>query len=83
MELIGTWVVANRMEDLSALFRQEGWLQAFPKGLIDLISYKGGIWSVPVNIHRSNVMWYLPAKLKEWGSTRPGPGTSSWPPARP
>jgi len=71
MELIGTWVVANRMEDLSALFRQEGWLQAFPKGLIDLISYKGGIWSVPVNIHRSNVMWYLPAKLKEWGVNPP------------
>lgn len=59
------------MEDLSALFRQEGWLQAFPKGLIDLISYKGGIWSVPVNIHRSNVMWYLPAKLKEWGVNPP------------
>jgi glucose/mannose transport system substrate-binding protein len=22
---------------------------------------------VPVNIHRSNVIWYIPAKLKEWG----------------
>ncbi len=31
MELIGTWVVADRMEDLTSLFRQEGWLQAFPK----------------------------------------------------
>jgi len=71
MELIGTWVVAERMEDLTPLFRQEGWLQAFPKGLLNLISYKGGIWSVPVNIHRSNVMWYLPAKLKEWGVTPP------------
>ncbi|MER3479842.1 MAG: ABC transporter substrate-binding protein [Meiothermus sp.] len=70
-ELIGTWVVADRMEDLSSLFRQEGWTTKFPKGLIDLISYKGGIWSVPVNIHRSNVMWYNPAKLREWGVTPP------------
>ncbi|PZA07848.1 MULTISPECIES: ABC transporter substrate-binding protein [unclassified Meiothermus] len=70
-ELIGTWVVADRMEDLSSLFRQEGWTTKFPKGLLDLLSYKGGIWSVPVNIHRSNVMWYNPAKLKEWGVTPP------------
>ncbi|MCS7058277.1 MAG: extracellular solute-binding protein [Meiothermus sp.] len=70
-ELIGTWVVADRMEDLTPLFRQEGWLDKFPKGLIELISYKGKIYSVPVNIHRSNVMWYIPAKLREWGVQPP------------
>lgn len=70
-ELIGTWVVADRMEDLTGLYKSEGWLTKFPKGLIDLLSYKGGIWSVPVNIHRSNVLWYNPAKLREWGVTPP------------
>ncbi|RIH89840.1 ABC transporter substrate-binding protein [Calidithermus roseus] len=70
-ELIGTWVVAGRMEDLTSLYKSEGWLTRFPKGLIDLLSYNGGIWSVPVNIHRSNVMWYNPAKLREWGVTPP------------
>jgi glucose/mannose transport system substrate-binding protein len=70
-ELTGTWVVADRMEDLTALFNQEGWMNRFPKGLIDLISYKGKIYSVPVNIHRSNVMWYNPAKLREWGVQPP------------
>jgi glucose/mannose transport system substrate-binding protein len=70
-ELTGTWVVAERMEDLTPLFKSEGWTAKFPQGLIDLLSYKGGIWSVPVNIHRSNVMWYVPAKLKEWGVTPP------------
>ncbi len=69
--LTGTWVVADRMEDLTALFNQEGWMNRFPKGLIDLISYKGKIYSVPVNIHRSNVMWYVPAKLREWGVQPP------------
>ena len=70
-ELIGTWVVANRMEDLTGLYKSEGWMTRFPKGLISLLSSKGGIWSVPVNIHRSNVMWYVPANLKEWGVTPP------------
>ena len=70
-ELIGTWVVANRMEDLTPLYKSEGWLTKFPKGLISLLSSKGGIWSVPVNIHRSNVMWYVPSKLQEWGVTPP------------
>ena len=70
-ELTGTWVIADRMEDLTPLFNQEGWMNRFPKGLIDLISYKGKIYSVPVNIHRSNVMWYVPAKLREWGVQPP------------
>ncbi|KQR01022.1 ABC transporter substrate-binding protein [Deinococcus sp. Leaf326] len=70
-ELIGTWVVANRMEDLSSLFKSEGWTKAFPADVVKLISSKGGIWSVPVNVHRSNVMWYNPAKLKAWDVTPP------------
>ncbi len=66
-ELIGTWVVADRMEDLTPLFEEQGWMESFPQGLLDLISTDEGIWSVPVNIHRSNVLWYVPAKLAEWG----------------
>ena len=70
-ELIGTWVVADRMEDLSSLFKSEGWTKAFPPNVLKLISTKGQYWSVPVNVHRSNVMWYNPAKLKAWGVTPP------------
>ncbi|MGE5507347.1 MAG: ABC transporter substrate-binding protein [Chitinophagales bacterium] len=66
-ELIGTWVVSRRMEDLSSLYNQEGWRKAFPAGLLKLLSTKQGIWSVPVNIHRSNVMWYVPDNLRRWG----------------
>jgi glucose/mannose transport system substrate-binding protein len=70
-ELIGTWVIADRMEPLNDLFASEGWNDKFPQGLIDLLSYNGGIYSVPVNIHRSNVMWYIPARLAEWGVSVP------------
>ncbi|QGY41975.1 extracellular solute-binding protein [Pseudodesulfovibrio cashew] len=70
-ELIGTWVKAGRMEDLTPLFQEQGWMDVFPKGLIKLIGTDKGIWSVPVNIHRSNVMWYIPANLKKWGVEAP------------
>ena len=70
-ELIGTWVIADRMEDLTFLFQEEGWMDAFPQGLLDLISTDAGIWSVPVNIHRANVMWYVPANLQQWGVEAP------------
>lgn len=66
-ELIGTWVKADRMVDLTPLFKEEGLMEAFPAGLIKLIGTDDGIWSVPVNIHRSNVVWYMPEKIKEMG----------------
>jgi glucose/mannose transport system substrate-binding protein len=66
-ELIGTWVVADRMEDLTFLYEEQGWMDAYPEGLLELMSTEDGIWSVPVNIHRSNVMWYVPENLETWG----------------
>ena len=66
-ELIGTWVVADRMEDLTWLYEQEDWNKVFPADLLNLLSTDKGIWSVPVNIHRSNVMYFIPANLAKWG----------------
>ncbi|MDZ7705288.1 MAG: ABC transporter substrate-binding protein [Trueperaceae bacterium] len=66
-ELIGTWVVADRMQDVSFIFDEEGWNDVYPEELLGLISTENGMWSVPVNIHRSNVLWYMPANLEEWG----------------
>jgi len=70
-ELIGTWVVADRMEDLTFLYEEQGWFDKYPQGLIDMMSTEDGIWSVPVNIHRSNIMWYIPANLEAWGVEAP------------
>lgn len=70
-ELIGTWVVADRMQDLTWLYEQEGWFDVFPQELLDELSYDGGIYSVPVNIHRAGVMWYMPQNLDEWGINLP------------
>lgn len=70
-ELTGTWVIANRMEDLTDLYAEQGWNEAFPADLLETLTVDGAIYSVPVNVHRSNVMWFNPAKLEEWGIAAP------------
>jgi glucose/mannose transport system substrate-binding protein len=59
------------MEPLNFLYEENGWMEQFPEGLLELISSDGNIYSVPANIHRSNVMWYVPGNLEEWGVTVP------------
>jgi glucose/mannose transport system substrate-binding protein len=36
----------------------------FPQDLLDLLLYEGHYWTMPVNIHRSNVLWYNPKLLE-------------------
>jgi len=43
---------------LNDLFKSEGYEQAFPKGVLEIVSANNSYWSVPVNIHRANVLWY-------------------------
>lgn len=57
-ELTSTWVVTGFMESLTPLYQSEGWLKSFPKDLVNIVSYKGNQYSVPVNVHRGNVLWY-------------------------
>ncbi len=57
-ELIDTWVKTGFMEPVTFLYKEEGWLKVMPKGILDIVSYRGEYWSVPVNIHRANVLWY-------------------------
>lgn len=66
-ELIGTYVAADQLEPLNFLYEEEGWLEVMPETLIPLISADGNIYSVPVNIHRANVLWYNPTVLEENG----------------
>jgi glucose/mannose transport system substrate-binding protein len=70
-ELIDSWVKADKMEPVTFIFEQNGWMDKYPQGVIDILSYNGEIWSVPVNIHRSNVLWYNKAVFDENGLTAP------------
>ncbi len=70
-ELIDSHVIADRMEPLGWLYEEEGWYDVFPEDVVAIASYEGEPYSVPVNIHRSNVMWYRPSRLAEVGVTDP------------
>ena len=63
-ELIGTYVAGGQIEPLNDLYEAEGWIDVMPETLIPLISQDGNIYSVPVNIHRANVLWYNPDILE-------------------
>lgn len=70
-ELIDTWVVSDFMEPLTFILKDNGWMDKFPKDVIDIISYRGEVYSIPVNIHRSNVMWYNADILNKYGLEAP------------
>jgi len=61
----------GRLEDITYLYDQNGWKDKFPKGLMDNLTIDGKIYAVPVNIHRSNLLWFSPKKLTEWGIAAP------------
>lgn len=64
-------IEADEVEDLDFLYEEEGWRDVFPEQLLDLITLDGKLYSVPVNIHRSNILWYNPAVLEEVGIAAP------------
>lgn len=39
----------------------------FPADLLTMLKYEGHYWSMPVNIHRSNVLWYNKTVFEEQG----------------
>ncbi len=71
-ELNALWVAAGRVEPLNSIYEANGWMEQYPEGLLKMISDDmGNIYSVPVNIHRSNVVWYVPGNLEKWGVSVP------------
>jgi len=69
MELDG-YVRGGQLEDLTSLYASEGWDKIFPADLIKAITVDGKIYSVPVNIHRANVLWWNPAAATKAGITK-------------
>ncbi|MFG3440107.1 ABC transporter substrate-binding protein [Nonomuraea sp. NPDC047897] len=61
------YIKAGDLEDLNSLYDELKLRDVFPAQLVEQISVEGKIYSVPVNIHRSNVLWFNPGVLKEAG----------------
>lgn len=66
------YIEAGQIEDISSLVYDESeWERLFPKELREQLTYGGKIYSVPVNIHRANILWYTPAALESAGVSEP------------
>ncbi len=70
-ELNESWVAADKMEPINDFYEEQGWMDKFPQDLIDLVSKDGDIYSVPVNIHRGNVIFYNKKVFEENGLEAP------------
>src|SRR5215212_5401656 len=61
------YIKANQLEPIDSVYSKFGLRKVMPAQLIQQITYKGHLYSVPVNIHRANVLWYNPAALRKAG----------------
>ncbi len=66
-EELSDYIEANQVQDISDMYEEKGWNEAFPEELLDLLTVDGAIYSVPSNIHRANVVWANPAVLENAG----------------
>jgi glucose/mannose transport system substrate-binding protein len=64
------YIKAGQVEPIDFIYKKYGFAKIMPKQLIQQITYQGHLYSVPVNIHRANILWYNPATLRKIGVTK-------------
>ena len=63
------YIQAKQIVPIDFIYQKYGFKKVMSKQLVSQITYKGHIYSVPVNIHRANVLWYNPSVLRKAGIT--------------
>ncbi|MFC4072430.1 ABC transporter substrate-binding protein [Actinoplanes subglobosus] len=58
---------SGQIKDLTAEFSSWGLTGTLPEGLIETITVNGKLWSVPIGVHRANVVWTNDQVLAESG----------------
>src|SRR5215213_8828278 len=61
------YIKAKQIEPIDFIYKKYGFNKVMPKQLLSQITYNGHLYSVPVNIHRANILWYNPKVLKQAG----------------
>jgi glucose/mannose transport system substrate-binding protein len=61
----------DQLQPLTQFFKDQGFDKVMPKLLLDQLNINGEIYTVPVNIHRSNILWYNPKIFKDNNLTPP------------
>jgi glucose/mannose transport system substrate-binding protein len=64
-ELVDTYVETGMMEPITGLLEEWGVKDKFNQQILEMSSYEGEYYSIPVNVHRSNAMFYNKEVLAE------------------
>jgi glucose/mannose transport system substrate-binding protein len=65
------YIKAGQVVPIDFIYKASGLNKIFPASLINQIRYNGKLYSMPVNIHRANVLWFNPKTLKANGIAVP------------
>ena len=68
-ELLGQYVEPGYCEEITELYKSDGWDKAFPKGLVDLMTKDGKVYAVLAGVHHGNVLWFNKKLLEKNGVT--------------
>jgi glucose/mannose transport system substrate-binding protein len=61
----------GRLQPIDDLCAREAWAGAFPDVLLDAVSFGGHVYAVPVNIHRTNTLFFRRRTLAEHSLSPP------------
>ncbi|MGH3714777.1 MAG: ABC transporter substrate-binding protein [Micromonosporaceae bacterium] len=75
---LSDYIKSGQLQDLTDLYKEEGWDKVFPPGVVDALTHDGKIYSVPVNVHRANVVWANPTVLKKAKIDKPAATIDAW-----
>lgn len=67
------YIQAEQIVPVNDVMDELGGADVFPQNLLDLISVDGNIYSIPSNVHRSNVAWVNPEVLDKGGVSHEAP----------
>lgn len=64
-ELVDTYVETGMMQPITGLLEEWGVKDKFNEQILEMSAYEGEYYSIPVNVHRSNAMFYNKEVLEE------------------
>ena len=70
-ELIDTYVKTGLMQPITDILQEWGIKDKFNQQILELCSYQGELYAIPVNVHRGNVLWYNKALLAQYDLEEP------------
>lgn len=65
------YVIRGQVEPVTQLFKDKGLDKVMPPLLVEQITISGEIYSIPINIHCSNVLWYNPEVFQVYNLAPP------------